>query len=452
MSPIADALRMLSNLANFGSQFIGLDANLMPPTSDTGGGSEYLAASVTGMTGGLGGSFTSRQMIAGVYKATDFVTQYDRNKGVRTNFSDARWAKHTKYLYNPNDKMQAALRGKPGYNVANPMQGRTGAAVNILPWTASVVGYLELLTGFGPPNEGDDLKAGAELWGALRDQLGSAIPSEDWEGEASQAYAAQVAAMQDLAETLGDLDRKLAEIVAEQAEWVTHIRLGFGILLNLLTAAIVIEVALRIALAFVPGGPAWAVGWAIAASSLAMAAALSMLGALTGLSVENGKKADDVTSEIERLGAAAAQLVNESTARSVVSAASESQVSEFQSLSHGPSATIAAPGRRQSARRKAAGKESERKQTDTTEGVASTQDGIRGAAMPTLGALMQMSNHAGNKSGQSTRRQERQPDALSVPAAADTVRTQGAGSNAADRAPVEVAGKTEQTPQRELDK
>ncbi|WP_156349407.1 MULTISPECIES: EspA/EspE family type VII secretion system effector [unclassified Mycobacterium] len=450
MSIVADALRMLTNLGNFGSQFIGLDAKLTPPTSDTDGGSEYLAASVTGMTGGLGSSFTSRQILGGVYKATDFVTQYDRNKGVRTNFSDARWAKHTKYLYNPNDRVQTALRGKPGFNVANPMQGRTGAAVNILPWTASVVGYLELLTGFGPPNEGNDLKAGAELWGALHEQLKSAIPREGWEGEASDAYAAQVALLRDIAQTMAGLDGQLAEIVANQAEWVTHFRLGFGILLNLLTAAIAIEVVLRIALAYVPGGPAWAVGWAIAASSLAMAAALGMLGALTGISVENRNKADHLTSEIERLGAAAAQIAVESTAQSVVTAAPESRVSEFQSLD-GPSATLAAPGGGQSVRPKVTGQESERTQTGTLESSPDAKrDDTQSAGMPTLAALMQLSNREGNNPAQSPGRQRRQANSTTEATPADTGQTQGAGSDATDRAPVEAAGDTKRTPQPNL--
>lgn len=452
MSIISDALRMLSNLANFGSHFIGLDTNLTPPTSDTVGGSEYLAASVTGMTGGLGSSLTSRQILTGMFEPADFITKYDRDKGVRTAFNDARWQKHSKYLYDPTRRLQIARDGDIAANLKGATKGFSGAAVNILPWTASIVGYLELLTGFGPPNEGSDLEVGAELWGALQQQLESAVPDEGWQGEASAAYTAQLAALQDIAQTLAGLDRELAEIVANQAEWVTHIRLGFGILLNLLTAAIAIEVVLRIALAYVPGGALWASGWAIAASSLAMAAALGMLGALIGLSVENGNKADDVASDFERLGAAAAQIAVESTAHSVVPAAPESRFSEFQTLFSGPSPTLAAPSGRQSAQRKAAAQESQGSQTGTKGAPERPQDAkgedAHSAAMPTLGALMQMSNQSGNNPAQSPGRQRRQPDTMT--AVADIVESDeaGAGSDATDHAPVDVASETQRTSQR----
>ena len=361
-------------------------------------------------------------------------------------------ALHSKVVYEPADKARIARYGRQvgGQQIYN---SNTGASVNILPWTASVVGYLELLTGFGPPYEGDGLKVGAELWSAFRDELVSAIPDEDWQGEASDAYAGQVAALQDIAQTLADLDGQLAEIVTNQAEWVTHIRLGFGILLNLLTAAIAIEVVLRIALATVPGGPAWAMGWAIAASSLAMAAALGMLGALTGLSVENGKKADRVASEIDRLGGTAAQLVNESMARSVGSAASQSRVSDFQTISRGTPATIAAAGGGQSARRKAAEGEAEKGQT----GTSATPDSQRGQdprrdekpnlTMPTLGALMHISKQAKDNSGPSPRRAGSLNQGLGDRQQPDTIEAHGAGAGAVsvDRAPVEATRQSKKT-------
>lgn len=458
MSIFADAARILSNLANIGSQFIGLDANLTPPTSDTDGGSEYFKASMTGMAGGLGSSFSSRQILTGMYTPADFITKYDRDRGVRTAFNDARWQKHSKYLYDPTRRLQIARDGDVAANLKGATKGFTGAAVNILPWTASIVGYLELLTGFGPPNEGTDLKGGAELWAALHEQLKSAIPAEGWEGEASDAYSAQVSLLQDIAQTMGDLDGQLAEIVADQAEWVTHIRLGFGILLNALTGAIAFEVILRIALAYVPSGPLWASAWAIAASTIAISGALGMLGTLIGMSVENGKKADHLTSEIERLGATAALLGIGATAHSVAAAAPASRVSEFQSLSTGPSVPFAAPGSRQPAQRKAAGQEPESTPAGTTETPERPQDAQRddtqSAAMPTLAALMRISNQPGGNprhvDALNPAIARRQPDPIADqdPAAADAAQARGADSDATGRAPVDVVGPTEQTSRR----
>lgn len=451
MSIFADAARVITNLADFGSQFIGLDANLTPPTSDSDGDSEYFKASMTGMAGGLGNSLNSRQVITGIAKVGGKLTVLDRDfitKKCTVDPPEWRAWLHDKFVYQPGDKARIARYGQLGPDGKTYLyKSNTGATVNILPWTASVVGYLELLTGFGPPNEGTDLKSGAELWGALQQQLESAMPTEDWEGGASDAYAAQVAALRDIAKNLADLDGRLADIIADQAEWVTHIRLGFGILLSTVTAAIGIEILLRIALISVPGGPAIAIGWAILASTLAIGAALGLLGTLIRRSVENGNEADDVTSEMERLGAAAAQLVNGSTAESVVATAPESRVSEFQTLSNGPSPTLAAPSVQKPTSRKAAARESDGAEADTPEIPENLQGGSQSAAMPTLGALLQMSNPAGSKSGQSSR-YGRRPEPMTNAPAAGVVETPGAGSDAAGRAPVDVAGGTEQTPDK----
>ncbi|GBG39278.1 EspA/EspE family type VII secretion system effector [Mycobacterium montefiorense] len=439
MSIFADAARLLSNLANVGSQFIGLDANLMPSTSDSGAGGEYLAGSVTGMTGGLGSSLSSGQILGGIFKPADALATWDRNANLGS--QDLRQKYSADMYYKPAHRLQVARNGERTSNVKP-----AGAAVNILPWTASVIGYLELLLGFGPPNEGDDLEVGAQLWSTLRDELASAIPNEDWQGEASDTYAGQVAAVQDIAQTLAELDGQLAEIVVEQAEWVTHIRLGFGILLNLLTTAIVIEVALRIALAMVPGGPAWAMGWAILASSLAMAAALGMLGALTGLSVENGKKAHHVTSEINRLGEAATQLVNESMAHSVGSVAPQSRVSEFQAPPQGTPTTFAGPTGGQPTQPKMTKARSEYEQFGASATPHSPQgedaecDEKQNVTIPALDESMRMLKQQGpNYSGQAPRRagsrnpvigEKRQLDAAEADGAA-------AGTDAVDRAPID---------------
>ena len=424
----------------------------MPPTSDSGGGGEYRAASVTGMTGNVGSMLSSRQILAGMFNPADFITKYDRDKGVQKAFNEARWEKHSKYLYNPTRRLQIASTG----DEALKSKGATGKGVNILPWTASIVGYLELLTGFGPPNEGNDLKVGAQQWSTLRDELGSAAPNEDWQGEAARAYAGQVAALQAIAQTLADLDGQLAGIVADQAEWVTHIRLGFGILLNTLTAAIVVEVVLRIALAYVPGGPMWATGWAILASSLAIAAALGMLGTLIGFSVTNANDADRVTSEFDQLAKAAAQMAGESTAGSVVSAASQSRVSDFHALSNGTSVPFAARGGGQSAHSKMAQEKSEYRQTGASETPESTRgqdikrDDTKNTTMPSLGELIQKSKQMGNKSGRPLRRAGSldQPDTDERAEVADTAQADGAsaGTDVADRAPIHVAGQAEQTP------
>ncbi|MEE6179704.1 EspA/EspE family type VII secretion system effector [Mycobacterium sp. 050134] len=472
MSILADAARVLSNLANFGSQFIGLDSNVTPSTSSSAGGPEYLAGNIAGMTGGLGSSLNSRQIVTKVAKWGKSLEEWDNKFMMRGAAEAPEWRIkfHDNFISGTAHKAGVARNGSQ-VAFGEVEKSNTGASVNILPWTATIVGYLELLTGFGPPNEGNDLKAGAQLWGTLRERLESAIPDENWQGVASETFAAQVVALRDIAQTLADLDGQQADIVADQAEWVTHFRLGFGILLNLLAVAIIVEAGLRIALALVPSGPAWTTAWAIAASSLAIAAALGMLGALIGLSVENASKADDVTSQIDHAGARAAQIAIASTTRSEVSAVAESLVSDFRVLATGPSA-IPVASATQSARQKVTQEEPDRGATGASETPASPQrqdeqlDHTSNVTMPTLGGWIQMSKRAEGASGQARRHtdslnpvtgQQRRPDPASPldsvnpgddwAAGADAFESPSAaaGTDATARAPIDLTGRSEPT-------
>jgi EspA/EspE family len=452
MNAIADAARILSNLGSLGSQFLGLDANLTPPGMDSGGSGEYLAASVTGMTGSLGGMLSSRQIVGGIWKGVDSVATLDRNRVGRIKDNarfEAAYEKHTKNLYLPGLKVKTAYAGGL-IEDGSKITGAQSAVTNILPWAISVVGYLEYLLGFGPPCDGADLVSGAQQFGGLAEQLTSALPHEDWQGDASQAYASQVVTLQGIAQAIANSDLRLAEIVENQAEWVTHMRLGFGILLNILTAAVVVEVALRIFLAPV-GGEAWAKAWAISVSALAITIALGMLTALTILSAENAQEADSVTSDLAQqvVAATAVQLTGNPLADTDVSAAAQSRFSDFEAISTGMSGGFAGPGYVQPApeyRRTSAGETPNRAQ-----GEDATQDEGNPLTMPTLGALIRMSGQTGDNSGQHSQRATPRTGQRSaaVPEAAaaehatlagDVEATgAGAGTEATDRAPIDVA-------------
>ncbi|MBY0442771.1 MAG: hypothetical protein K2Q25_11675 [Mycobacteriaceae bacterium] len=101
----------------------------------------------------------------------------------------------------------------------------------------AVVQILELMTGFGPAHEGDALTAGADKFDALAQQWRAMCPDSSWHGSSAQAFSDRISEMCGSAQNMADLDHKLAIQVKNQADWVTHISLGFGILTNVLVAA-----------------------------------------------------------------------------------------------------------------------------------------------------------------------------------------------------------------------
>ena len=75
----------------------------------------------------------------------------------------------------------AANKGKarPEYNNAYVDAGSYIRAA------LAIVEALELMTGFGPPHEGDSLKGGAERFAQTQAQLRSAYPDGSWQGGAA---------------------------------------------------------------------------------------------------------------------------------------------------------------------------------------------------------------------------------------------------------------------------
>ncbi|MEE6178198.1 EspA/EspE family type VII secretion system effector [Mycobacterium sp. 050134] len=372
MNALADAARIIGNLATLGSQFIGLDADLTPPGLDSGGGGESLAAGVTGMTGSIGGMLSSRAILNGLKRPAFKLAAWDRNR-VNKLAQISKWEKSQKWLHN-NIIYDAAKRSDLAYrgkllriDPDSDAEIRTKAAntspvVNILPWTISVVGYMEWLLGLSPPEDGGDLVSGSQRFAVLAGQLQSARPNQDWQGTGSQAYGEFGAALQETALKLATLDAEFADVVKSQGEWVTHMRLGFGILVNILTAAIFVEVAIRMTW-WQGAGEVIAKIFAITVSGLAITVALGMLSTAAGLSVEHAKKADELTSRYQAL---------------MPPAASESMVSR---VAAGPGGAVVAGGAAEVSR-------STGRRVVAASGPADrSASSVFGSAMPTLAQL-----------------------------------------------------------------
>ena len=230
--------------------------------------------------------------------------------------------------------VSAGIRGHAVTNSAVG-QGKTlQQAADIIAWTITVVDILALTTGFGTPNDGAEVKAGSEQFVAAIEQLKLAIPVEHWKGDAAQAYADKDITEQEIAQKLADLDVQLAAIIKDQGDWVTHMRLGFGVLKDVLFAALVIHLLLMFAVP-PPAGAIAAKVFAITVCVLGIAAALSFLGVLIGYSVENGNKANDLAADYAAQVQRAQSLTTPAPSDGVaakVATAEESTVSGFDTI------------------------------------------------------------------------------------------------------------------------
>ncbi|MGD1172733.1 EspA/EspE family type VII secretion system effector [Mycobacterium seoulense] len=313
MSVFVQAARIIGSLTGLGQQAAGLGVS-----GTSGMSAEYIAG--MGTSGGADlGSF----VMVGV------------QRGVRNHFANMNQAQK--------------------YVAGNRMGGSSGMkkfqqGLSIISITITIVEMMELTIGFGEPTEGDELNVGAQQFTALSQQLKSALPDDRWAGSGSEAYAELDAALDNMAQTMASLDVQLASLVNDQAEWVTHARLGFGILKDILLAALIIELVMTVAVP-APTGPAAAKAFAIAVATLGLGVATGFLGTLTYFSVDNGKKAEALASRYTELAAGTVQTGSDAKAKVVRSEATT--VSSFDAISNSmsgmsalstPSTLTSAPG------------------------------------------------------------------------------------------------------------
>ncbi|MBI2696623.1 EspA/EspE family type VII secretion system effector [Mycobacterium nebraskense] len=433
-----------------GSQFTGT-SGFEDPTKFSG---EYLAASVTSMSAdGLGGGAAIAKL-AGL----------DGMGRIRA---------------------EGGLKGK--YQLPPGHKGRLKTAGSFILWALTIVEILEMTTGFGPPAEGSDLKAGSQQFTSLSGQLKAALPDDGWQGSASEAYADLDTTLQDLAQTMAGLDLQLADLVENQAEWVTHMRLGFGILKDVLFAAYIIELIIRFAPA--PLGPAVSQTFALTVSGLGIATAVGFLATLCTYSFENAKKADALASQYTQ--AAAGTVQTGSLAQAKVASTGESSVSSFGAVSasmSGMPAVTAAPVPAVAAPVKPRdGADDERAPASTQMSAADagvgaiadapttpdqTTPSTPAAAMPTVAQLSAMSGQTSKLSGQLSQHSQlvnqamgqiqqltqmaQQGQGTAVPAEqattdeaalASDVEGAGMGTDNAQRAPVEFTAGAQAAPQ-----
>lgn len=270
MNPFAAAAQIVGNVLDVTQRF----AFFTDPDYLQG---EYLASVVTCMAGGAGAAaITLTELRLGKTLLRQSVIREMMSRGISRQEATSLTATSDEWA-DESARERATNEAKGG---------------NIIAITMAIVDALEQLTGWGPPDEGASLGAGSQQLTALAGLLGLAAPDDDWQGEGSRAYADENTAVRELALALAELDTQLAAVVTSQATWAAHIRLGFGILTDLLAAALVVELTLRCS-----GHIKAAVVFAITVCVLAILAATTLLAALTTSSNIHAGQADALNTQ-----------------------------------------------------------------------------------------------------------------------------------------------------------
>ncbi|OBG68459.1 MULTISPECIES: EspA/EspE family type VII secretion system effector [unclassified Mycobacterium] len=455
MSIFAQATKIigtLAGIAGLGQQGAGLGLGL----GDVTGGSfsaEYIAGSATSSAGSLGGIGASLAKAPLVNKYDAYVRgSAQRSIDFKNRMSGGR-----------SGNQAAVKKGIQDF----------GKSVSLIQWTITIVELLELLTGFGPPDEGADLENGSQQFAELTEQLKAALPKDGWQGEGADAYAELGTQLQEIAVAMAKLDTDLATLVKDQAEWVVHMRFAFGLLKDALFVAFVIEMAMFMGVP--PAGPLAAKIFAGTVCAIGIAAALGFLGNLAYWSVEYGNKAKALSDQYTALAAGTVQTG--SPASAVVTTSEESSVSSFEAVSNsmsgmsGVSRVSAAPASSTGAAHRsddehaqpAAGVSAGAAPAPVTAGTPAspetpeaTQPAAPTVTMPTVAQLAQMSGQSSKLSSQLSPHEAMfnramgplqqlvETGELQSQDAAEEIQGEaedawaGAGAGSAGRAPVEV--------------
>ncbi|WAC93299.1 EspA/EspE family type VII secretion system effector [Mycobacterium sp. Aquia_213] len=314
----------------------------------------------------------------------------------------------------------------------------------------TVVDIVELMTGFGPPCDGADFTAGSQQLTEISEQLKTALPDDGWQGDASDAYSQQVAALRTLAQAMAELDLQAADITKNQAEWVTHMRLAFGILKDLLMAAFAIEYAMKVGVP-APAGPALAATFATTVAVLGIGAASSFVLTLFYYSQENASKANDLIFKYQKLAPSATGTVS---TESQVAVALKSTTPDFGEVSRKMTDVFSAVDVTTTTRPDAAPKQGTLTNADepprrrvlgvpdeTTPSTPSCSVPPVASVAQMPGKAAQLNQSAGPRPIYPVPRTGQKAGLIEEPASADDVDGNGAarGSEGAERAPVEVA-------------
>lgn len=146
---------------------------------------------------------------------------------------------------------------------------------------------MALTCGIGDPDSGDRFGQGAAQFGEVDGTLESAIPSDSWQGSASQAYKAQDSKQKDRATTIQEADSAIEAVVHNQAKQVNQTRTFLDVAATALGYAVL---PAMIARAFGPPGIPVAIGIEIGAVAGSVSPSVGAMGVMSANSAVNATK------------------------------------------------------------------------------------------------------------------------------------------------------------------
>lgn len=201
------------------------------------------------------------------------------------------------------------------------------------------ISAVDLLNGFWTPDKGASFTSGADKFETVYLYLGEAAPDpRDWSGDAAKAYADAAAALQALAQTMQDLDKKMQTLMADQGSEVAKAHNAIAVTL----LGLVIAQGVALAMYLIPVvGPEISAAWQIIAAFAACATVLAFEMFTLSNSMSLAHQIHSVALEYGEVAEKA--IPNSSFARIEVTGAEETRTGDFDAISNSLSAFSGAP-------------------------------------------------------------------------------------------------------------
>lgn len=160
---------------------------------------------------------------------------------------------------------------------------------------------MSLQCGFGQPDKGDKFADGVGAFNQVGKTQEAAAPTEQWQGDASKAYNAQVARQSKRSETMARADSMMQEIIYDQAEQVAKARQ----LLDIYSVALSVMIVPAMVAAAIPGGQPASVAIQVGAVAGSVPLAMGTMTAMGASAVANAAKVQQAISRYNEVTASA---------------------------------------------------------------------------------------------------------------------------------------------------
>jgi hypothetical protein len=198
---------------------------------------------------------------------------------------------------------------------------------------------MSVLNGFGQVEEGARFEAARAYFGTADTALKFATPDDHWQGSGSEAYAAANDKQRAHVQALLELDKQLQDILENEAGLVEGMRNFLGIWKGVITAAVFIAIALA---AVAVAGPDASFAFQVVVAFAAIGACVIKEIMTVMESAKYARNVNELTAKYSGL-AKAAKLPPDWSIQVAVPAAAQTTVSDFEAISSSMSDSLAMP-------------------------------------------------------------------------------------------------------------